>query len=135
MCAAPGSWSQVLSRRLYLGETIDIKPKCKLFYTDNDDYVTRSTVEIVESKKKDETEANTSKSENIKKNENVKIVAVDLQPMSPLPGVIQIQGDITEYRTAEAIIGHFEGDKADLVVCDGAPDGKYLMFIKFDHFH
>ena len=28
--------------------------------------------------------------------------------------------------TAEQIISHFEGDHADLVVCDGAPDGKYL---------
>ena len=25
--------------------------------------------------------------------------------------------------TAKKIIGHFEGDQADLVVCDGAPDG------------
>lgn len=28
--------------------------------------------------------------------DNVKIVAVDLQAMAPLPGVIQIQGDITK---------------------------------------
>ena len=28
--------------------------------------------------------------------EDVKIVAVDLQAMAPLPGVIQIQGDITQ---------------------------------------
>lgn len=26
----------------------------------------------------------------------IRIVAVDLQPMSPLPGVVQLQGDITE---------------------------------------
>ena len=44
--------------------------------------------------------------------------------MAPLPGVIQIQGDITQLSTAEKIIQHFEGEKADLVVCDGAPDGK-----------
>ncbi|KHN74719.1 Putative tRNA (cytidine(32)/guanosine(34)-2'-O)-methyltransferase [Toxocara canis] len=80
LCAAPGSWSQVLSKRLYFGE--------------ND-----------ESKRKE-----------------VKIVAVDLQPMSPLPGVVQLQGDITESSTAESIVSHFEGSKADLVVCDGAPD-------------
>ena len=30
--------------------------------------------------------------------EDVKIVAVDLQAMAPLPGVIQIQGDITKVR-------------------------------------
>lgn len=55
---------------------------------------------------------------------SVKIVAVDLQAMAPLPGVTQLQGDITKASTAEAIISHFQGDKAQLVVCDGAPDGK-----------
>ncbi|GCB83759.1 hypothetical protein scyTo_0024499 [Scyliorhinus torazame] len=43
--------------------------------------------------------------------------------MAPLPGVIQIQGDITKVSTAQEIIKHFEGQAADLVVCDGAPDG------------
>ena len=70
LCAAPGSWSQVLTRKLH---------------------------------NKDE-------------NSSAKIVAVDLQAMAPLPGVIQIQGDITQLSTAEKIIQH-------LVVCDGAPDG------------
>ena len=53
-----------------------------------------------------------------------KIVAVDLQAMAPIPGVIQIQGDITQESTARQIIQHFEGEHADLVVCDGAPDGE-----------
>ncbi|CAK5125787.1 unnamed protein product [Meloidogyne enterolobii] len=79
LCAAPGSWSQVLSSKLYLN--------------------------------KDEEER-----------KQVKIVAVDLQPMSALPGVIQIQGDITEDATAEKIISHSDGQLAQLVVCDGAPD-------------
>lgn len=43
--------------------------------------------------------------------------------MAPLPGVTQLQGDITKTATAQSIISHFEGDLADLVVCDGAPDG------------
>ncbi|XP_007428771.1 putative tRNA (cytidine(32)/guanosine(34)-2'-O)-methyltransferase [Python bivittatus] len=77
LCAAPGSWSQVLSRKLK-GED--------------------------------------------PKNADIKIVAVDLQAMAPLPGVIQIQGDITKVSTAQEIIRHFEGQPADLVVCDGAPD-------------
>ncbi|KAF2573567.1 hypothetical protein F2Q70_00006928 [Brassica cretica] len=50
------------------------------------------------------------------------IVAIDLQPMSPIEGVIQVQGDITNARTAQLVIRHFDGSKADLVVCDGAPD-------------
>ena len=76
LCAAPGSWSQVLSKKL-------IEERA---------------------------------------NQNAKIVAVDLQAMAPLPGVIQIQGDITNVSTAKEIISHFEGGHADLVVCDGAPD-------------
>jgi tRNA (cytidine32/guanosine34-2'-O)-methyltransferase len=78
LCAAPGSWSQVLSKQLRgEGEHVDV---------------------------------------------DVKIVAVDIQQMAPLPGVIQIEGDITKTSTAQQIIGHFEGQHADLVVCDGAPD-------------
>ncbi|XP_059480035.1 putative tRNA (cytidine(32)/guanosine(34)-2'-O)-methyltransferase [Neocloeon triangulifer] len=78
LCAAPGSWSQVLSKKM-------IK-------------------------------------ENPNKTGDEKIVAVDLQAMAPVPGVIQIQGDITKMSTVEQIFSHFQGLKADLVVCDGAPD-------------
>lgn len=42
--------------------------------------------------------------------------------MAPLPGVVQLQGDITKLSTANAIIEHFGEEKAQLVVCDGAPD-------------
>jgi 23S rRNA U2552 (ribose-2'-O)-methylase RlmE/FtsJ len=58
---------------------------------------------------------------------NRKIVAVDLQPMAPLDGVHQIQGDITKASTSAAVIAHFGGAMADLVVCDGAPDGKRAL--------
>lgn len=74
LCAAPGSWSQVLRKRLNVDSG------------------------------------------------NAKIVAVDLQAMAPLPGVIQIQGDITKTSTAMQVIDNFKGQLADLVVCDGAPD-------------
>ncbi|XP_037945650.1 putative tRNA (cytidine(32)/guanosine(34)-2'-O)-methyltransferase 1 [Teleopsis dalmanni] len=79
LCAAPGSWSQVLSKRLYENRTDE---------------------------------------------KNVKIIAVDLQAMAPLAGVTQLQGDITKLSTAYAIIDHFGGSeqKAELVICDGAPD-------------
>lgn len=91
-----------------------------------------------------------------------KIVAVDLQPMAPIEGVIQlqagsiacypsgsdkhardfcrtkvrrgpcssqsyhssVQGDITSSKTAAAVVAHFDGHHADLVVSDGAPDGR-----------
>ncbi|KAL4572355.1 hypothetical protein LXL04_019128 [Taraxacum kok-saghyz] len=86
LCAAPGSWSQVLSvlsRKLYLPAKLSSDAK------DDDPPL---------------------------------IVAIDLQPMAPIEGVIQVQGDITNARTAEVVIRHFDGCKADLVVCDGAPD-------------
>ncbi|KAG6738601.1 hypothetical protein POTOM_058221 [Populus tomentosa] len=95
LCAAPGSWSQVLSRKLYLPAKL---------------------------------------SPDSRDNDLPLIVAIDLQPMAPIEGVIQVQGDITNARTAEVVsagmlvhvnvrvIRHFDGSKADLVVCDGAPD-------------
>ena len=46
--------------------------------------------------------------------------------MAPLPDVIQIQGDITKLSTAQQIISHFDGELADLVISDGAPDGNFL---------
>lgn len=42
--------------------------------------------------------------------------------MAPIDGVVEIQGDITSERTAAAVIAHFDGHPADLVVSDGAPD-------------
>lgn len=74
LCAAPGSWSQVLADRL-----------------ESD-------------------------------NHNPNIVAVDLQPMAPIDGVSCIQGDITSYDTAQKILEPFKTKRAELVVCDGAPD-------------
>ncbi|CAI2348739.1 unnamed protein product [Caenorhabditis sp. 36 PRJEB53466] len=74
LCAAPGSWSQVLSKRLY------------------------------------------------EEDQEAKIVAIDLQPMAPIAGVIQLQGDITSVDTANQVIKEFSGEKADIVICDGAPD-------------
>ena len=43
--------------------------------------------------------------------------------MAPIEGVIQMKGDITKKETAEEIISYFKGELADIVICDGAPDG------------
>lgn len=86
LCAAPGSWSQVLSRRLYLPAVDSGVPKSNL----------------------------------------PRIVAIDLQPMAPIEGVTLLQGDITSQETAAEVIAHFAGNKADLVISDGAPDGPCL---------
>lgn len=75
LCAAPGSWSQVLAKEL-----------------------------------------------RHRSQEEPKIVAVDIQTMAPLDGVKLIQGDITSIETAHKVIGEFEGNTVQLVVCDGAPD-------------
>jgi len=81
LCAAPGSWSQVLSRKL---------------------------------------------SANAARAGDVRIVAVDLQEMAPIEGVVLLQGDITSAETVQRVLSEFrEGDTdrlAELVVCDGAPD-------------
>jgi tRNA (cytidine32/guanosine34-2'-O)-methyltransferase len=42
--------------------------------------------------------------------------------MSPIEGVITLQGDITSYDTVKAVIDACGGELADLVICDGAPD-------------
>jgi tRNA (cytidine32/guanosine34-2'-O)-methyltransferase len=83
LCAAPGSWSQVLSSKLYASQE----------------------------------EANA-----LMASGHPRVVAVDLQEMAPVPGVVCHVGDITSKETAERIVSHFKGDLADLVVCDGAPD-------------
>ncbi|KAI9298112.1 FtsJ-domain-containing protein [Neoconidiobolus thromboides FSU 785] len=76
LCAAPGSWCQVLTKKMSGTEDKEAFP----------------------------------------------IIAVDLQAMAPLPNVLEIQGDITELQTATLILDKFKGQRADLVVCDGAPD-------------
>jgi 23S rRNA U2552 (ribose-2'-O)-methylase RlmE/FtsJ len=38
-----------------------------------------------------------------------------------------LQGDITSSKTAAAVVAHFDGHHADLVVSDGAPDGATLL--------
>lgn len=51
-----------------------------------------------------------------------KIVAVDLQPMSPINGVTTLQADITHPMTLTKILEIFGGEPADFVCSDGAPD-------------
>ncbi|KAF3095853.1 hypothetical protein TWF102_006850 [Orbilia oligospora] len=97
LCAAPGSWSQVLSRSL-VAKGKDREPNVAQSETNE--------VQEVQSKPK------------------VKIVALDLQPMTPLSGVITLQADITHPSTLPLVLKHLESDSAnvDLVVSDGAPD-------------
>ncbi|GAB0490713.1 hypothetical protein MMPV_001950 [Pyropia vietnamensis] len=50
------------------------------------------------------------------------IVAVDLQEVAPIPGVTLLTGDITTGATLAAIVSALGGGDAQLVVSDGAPD-------------
>lgn len=96
LCAAPGSWSQVLADKLY-----EIKQELKK----ND----HSSCDGTATREDD--------------NDSIPdIVAIDLQPMAPIDGVVTMQGDITSVVTAQRVIEHFQGERAELVICDGAPD-------------
>jgi tRNA (cytidine32/guanosine34-2'-O)-methyltransferase len=58
-----------------------------------------------------------------------RVVAVDLQEMSPIPGVQLLQGDVTSAATMAAVLAAFSPELVDLVLCDGAPDvtGLHVM--------
>ena len=89
LCAAPGSWSQVISKRL---ESKGIKGTEK----------------------------------------DVRVISVDLAEMAEIPGVHIICGDITRKETVDKILDKFKGNRAELVVCDGAPD--VTGFIEIDQY-
>jgi tRNA (cytidine32/guanosine34-2'-O)-methyltransferase len=126
LCAAPGSWSQVLSRVLIKGESFGRR--------------------AWEEKQKREHNIILGVGQHTKDNEKlpeqdelrprlmVKIVAVDLQPMSPLEGITTIKADITHPSTIPKILHALDpetytedstvqkSNPVDLVLSDGAPD-------------
>ncbi|MDX1403661.1 MAG: SAM-dependent methyltransferase [Woeseiaceae bacterium] len=55
-------------------------------------------------------------------NNKVRIIAVDLLPVEPLPGVEFIQGDFTEDAVFESLLEKLNGGRADLVMSDMAPN-------------
>jgi 23S rRNA (uridine2552-2'-O)-methyltransferase len=50
-----------------------------------------------------------------------RVVAVDLRPIDPIPGVLCLQGDLTDAGARAAIAAACAGP-VDLVLCDAAPD-------------
>ncbi|KAF2194026.1 uridine-2'-O--methyltransferas-like protein TRM7 [Zopfia rhizophila CBS 207.26] len=127
LCAAPGSWSQVLSRVLIKGEKFgragwEEKQREARRYVLGPDYkedpVVVGNVEVEKS---------------AKRKEGVRIVAIDLQPMSPLEGVTTLRADITHPSTIPLLLKALDPDTydpkattashpVDLVISDGAPD-------------
>ena len=145
LCAAPGSWSQVLSRVLIKGESFGRRAweeqqtrERKLIYGEG--VVGGQVVEKGEGQSEGQREG---KEEEYKENQGelrprkgVKIVAVDLQPMASLEGITTLKGDITHPATIPRILqaldpesykpdegaGESGSNPVDLVLSDGAPD-------------
>ncbi|KAL7913281.1 FtsJ-like methyltransferase domain-containing protein [Trichoderma velutinum] len=142
LCAAPGSWSQVLSRVLIKGEKFG-----RSAWQDRDAKVRQQMLgvfpEAFTSEQKEAIEKETSLSREgaaqngaeAIANLDVKIVSIDLQPISPLAGITTLRADITHPATVPLLLSALDpsydpataaGTQAqhpvDLVLSDGAPD-------------
>ncbi|KAF2680903.1 FtsJ-domain-containing protein [Lentithecium fluviatile CBS 122367] len=129
LCAAPGSWSQVLSRVLIKGERFgragwEEKQQNTRRYALGLDKK-EATSDATKVKTADETQPNPR--------EGVRIVSIDLQPMSPLEGVTTLRADITHPSTIPLMLKALDPETydpkatsaphpVDLVISDGAPD-------------
>ncbi|MCJ1364990.1 hypothetical protein MMC16_004108 [Acarospora aff. strigata] len=157
LCAAPGSWSQVLSRVLISGEPFGRRAKDekarrerRILRREGNNYSTEGgkageSKEEGEEKEreKEEEEEEDEEGPRLQPRQNVRIVAIDLQPMSPLPGITMLKGDITHPSTIPRILHALDPDTyslspspsssspssstvsthpVDLVISDGAPD-------------
>lgn len=129
LCAAPGSWSQVLSRVLIKGETFG-----RAGWEEKQGETRRSVLGL--GKEDEEEKGEGSEHEVVKgkgPREGVRIVAIDLQPMSPLEGVTTLRADITHPSTIPLMLRALDPESydptspsssspVDLVISDGAPD-------------
>lgn len=126
LCAAPGSWSQVLSRILIKGESMG--------RASWEDKRHRSLLQQ-RGEHADPAEGNTGlKRPEAAPRKGVKIVAIDLQPMSPLEGITCLKADITHPSTIPLLLRALDPSydaksssieathPVDLVISDGAPD-------------
>ncbi|KAK0385199.1 hypothetical protein NLU13_7677 [Sarocladium strictum] len=133
LCAAPGSWSQVLSRVLIKGEKFG-----RAAWQDREAALRRQMLGVIPSDevKPQDVEAKIREQhQQSKPRGDVKIVAIDLQPISPLEGITTLRADITHPATVPLLLSALdeeydakkaEGTQAaqpvDLVLSDGAPD-------------
>jgi tRNA (cytidine32/guanosine34-2'-O)-methyltransferase len=135
LCAAPGSWSQVLSRALIKGEKFG-----RIAWEDKQEKLRQQLLKV--RGKSDQSPNSTTPKEPsdsaqtppITLRKDVKIVAIDLQPMSPLPGITTLRADITHPATVPLLLQALDpsytptisppqaSHPVDLVLSDGAPD-------------
>ncbi|KAF4991614.1 hypothetical protein FGRMN_7733 [Fusarium graminum] len=133
LCAAPGSWSQVLSRVLIKGEKFG-----RAAWQDKEAKFRQQMLGILPKEGDDEQTADTQQLEEqkdtTKPREDVKIVSIDLQPISPLAGITTLRADITHPATVPLLLSALDSSydpkatstqashPVDLVLSDGAPD-------------
>ncbi|KAF1976743.1 uridine-2'-O--methyltransferas-like protein TRM7 [Bimuria novae-zelandiae CBS 107.79] len=153
LCAAPGSWSQVLSRVLIKGEKFgragweQKQHDLRQYVLSGEKEPEKTAMEKTEhggpvesTNQGNTTTGHTESSETVQqpkpenrsKREGVRIVAIDLQPMSPLEGVTTLRADITHPSTIPLMLTALDpspspssttpSSPVDLVISDGAPD-------------
>lgn len=133
LCAAPGSWSQVLSRVLIKGEKFG-----RTAWEDKQEKLRQQLLKVYEVDpspfEAQKLQENRDELAELRPRKDVKIVAIDLQPMSPLQGITTLRADITHPATVPLLLHALDpsydpGTKSqhashpvDLVLSDGAPD-------------
>ncbi|KAJ5105725.1 Ribosomal RNA large subunit methyltransferase E [Penicillium alfredii] len=146
LCAAPGSWSQVLSRVLIQGESFGRRAWIEKKREEQQAFREGANANIADGGQAREagSEGSTLATE-LKPRKNVKIVSIDLQPMAPLEGITMLKADITHPSTIPLLLHALDPEAyessanttdasspvleairqphlVDLVISDGAPD-------------
>ncbi|KAK2597589.1 hypothetical protein N8I77_012367 [Diaporthe amygdali] len=128
LCAAPGSWSQVLSRVLIKGEKFG-----RAAWQDKEAHLRQQMLRVFAPDAAKNIDVKGS-GEELKPRKDVKIVSIDLQPISPLPGIVTLRADITHPATVPLLLKSLDPEydpskrtqqashPVDLVLSDGAPD-------------
>lgn len=130
LCAAPGSWSQVLSRVLIKGEKFG-----RSAWEDKEAKFRQQMLRVFAPEKTTNLATSpANEHDELKPRKDVKIVAIDLQPISPLPGIVTLRADITHPATVPLLLKTLDVEyepssmsqqashPVDLVLSDGAPD-------------
>ncbi|KAJ5612438.1 Ribosomal RNA large subunit methyltransferase E [Penicillium lagena] len=142
LCAAPGSWSQVLSRVLIKGESFGRRSWIEKKRRESQALQEGATTVDSDIEMNRDVTPNSE----LKPRKNVKIVSIDLQPMAPLEGITTLKADITHPSTIPLLLRALDPEAyessstsssaspspapaairqphpVDLVISDGAPD-------------